>query len=315
MKHTTGFLYLCLFILLTGFLPIQAEAVVRTSDDLLVFSPPAPGPETSTVVSLADASLLSLGAKVRWFIDGVEQTNDQDSLSTTFTTKGVGEVTEVLAEFSVPGNGPVRSKATVAPTRIDLIIGADSYVPSFYLGRALPGRASEISARAHVFGDDSGPYQYYWRIGSTNFNDSPRSNMITYRPTLTSQVLFQLRVENDQGELVGETSTVVDLVRPEIHFYESNPLHGLIPVALQSPYNLIKQELTIRGEPFYVSGSLNDLALEWTIDNGDVEGDVDNPLQLSIEKTTNTGTARVGLDLINRNGFVEDAEASIKIQF
>ena len=298
-------------------LPNPADASVRLSNSSIIVSPKAPGPNAPAQVSIERLALETLGGSVRWFVDGVEMVSAQDKPSIEIMTRETGRQT--LVEVRV-GSGSGRDEvmtAMITPARLDLIVGSDSSVPSFYKGRALPGLNSQISVQAFVFGaSNPGPYSYRWFVNGNEVLGTAgnRTGQIVVTPNLSIEMAVEVEVTDRLGDVVAAGSTLIPLATPEIHFYESNPLQGLIPAVLTSPYYFLNEEITLRAEPYYFAGPRSGFAIEWQIDNRKTESEGD-PLQLTLLKTQEEGEAWVELDIINKNNYLETAEAGLQITY
>ncbi len=299
------------------FAPQLVEASVTTSGDLITVTPAAPGPNAPATVSIVDAALLPEGSSVRWFVDGMEMTENQDNSSITITTGGAGEETRIEARVSAPNGGTELATATIKPVRLDLIVGANSSVPDFYQGRALPSQASEISVQAFLFGEIAGPVRYRWTVNArdelTTVGGSS-NNQITFTPNLDHEMNVYVEVIDEGGNIVAQGGIVIPLARPEVHFYESNPLHGLIPIVLRSPYFFLNDEITLHAEPYYFTGTKAGFDMAWKVDGITVASD-ENPLELSLVKTQAEGKALASLNIINTNNYLETALTELLITY
>jgi len=297
-------------------LPNSAEALVRISDPIVSLDPATPPPYSEATIKINDPNNLPIGSTVRWFVDNVEQTNHENRPQINFVTKKIDDPTEIEVLITSPQTGLQRVSVIISPIRVDLIVNANSHVPGFYKGRALPSGNSEISVRALVFGDNTEPYSYHWRVNGQNVSNNVgnTNSHIVFKPGLDSQMYVELEIYNRANELVARKSLTIPLSEPEIHFYEANPLRGLIPNVLPSAYYLLNQEVILRGEPYYFTGSLNALDTDWKIDRRSYEPSR-NPLELSLVKTQETGSATIELRIINTDGFSEVANKEIKINY
>lgn len=298
--------------LVAAMLPNTIQAAVTVSDDILLVSPATPGPQSPTTVTITDPLSIGVGGTARWFVDGVERTDDQNAKSISLTTKGAGEVTNVELRLS---DGQVFS-ASIEPVRVDLVVSANSHVPSFYLGRSLPSRGSTINVRALVFGDDSGPYAYNWSVNGRPVTSAVGggNDLITFSPGLDYEMFVSVDVYSQQGELVARSDVRIPLADQEVYFYEQNPLHGLLRNIIPSPYLFLKDEITLHAEPFFFAGSTSDLEIKWRIDR-QTTGPDQNPLELTLAKTTDTGHARIDIDIINKTNLVEKGGNTLQLSF
>jgi len=290
------------------FWPQLTEASVSISGDLITISPAAPGPYAPATISITDATQRPVGSSVRWYVNGIEMTQDKDASSLTITTGGVGEEVRVEARLTAPNQGEESASASIKPVRLDLIVGANTSVPHFYRGRALPSKASEISVQAFLFGDVAGPFRYRWTINAREeiAQVGSGTNQITFKPNLDHEMNVYVEVRDGSNRLVAQGGVVIPLSNPEVHFYESNPLHGLIPNVLTYPYYFLNDEITLRAEPFYFTGALSGFDIAWEVDGRTIASD-ENPLELSLVKTQEEGRALIGLSIINTSNYLETA--------
>ena len=126
---------------------------------------------------------------------------------------------------------------SASPYRIDLIVEADTTVPAFYNGRSLPTNGSTVTVTAlPSFKQGVSPtsYLYIWDINGRiqNGGTPVKTNSFSFTPTLENEVRVGVTITNQGGTKLAESSQIVTLVDTEVHFYEKNPLRGLIPKTL-----------------------------------------------------------------------------------
>lgn len=311
---------LCLLVLTVvcaGFwlTPNPAAARVTITDERLDVSPATPVANDTARVYFINPATVPAGSTVRWFVDGVEQTDAANSRDVSVPTKNIGEVTEVRAVLATPAGVQETLTVTISPVRIDLVVGANSRTPRFYLGRALPTGGSSISVNALVFGAGAGPFTYEWRVnGQARTNQVGNTgSMITFTPGLDSEMFVEVFVYSGP-DLVAVARERIPLLSPEIHFYEANPLRGVLHNALRSPYYLLNDEITLRAEPFFFSGSASDYKIVWEIENQTAIPDED-PLEMTITKTASGGSATIEASLLNITNYAERASAQLEVTY
>lgn len=318
MRITAMYILLVLFCagMSLTLTPPQAEAITRVSDSRLTVVPAAPGPLTPVTIKITNTADVPVGSSVQWFVDDIELTDNQNSQSVSITAKAMGESTVVKAQITKPGSGTETLTATIDPTRVDLIIQANNHTPYFYRGRSLPSGNSQISATALVFADTAGPFTYQWRVNNEAQHNTlgKNNNQIVFTPGLDFSMNVEVQVFNQAGTLVAQAAEKIPLVDPEIHFYEANTLHGLLPNVLKNPYYFLTPEITIKGEPYYFAADTDKLDVKWTVDGVEVPGDAE-PLEMSLTKTKDSGRAELGLRLINTAGHLQKAQASLPITY
>lgn len=325
MRHLRVFIAIVTFFVGLA-IPFSSQATVTMSEDVFTVQPAAPGPQEPVQITFNDSNTLPPGSTLRWFIDGVEQTdrwrvgetftvNSENSPHVRLVTKEAGQMTEVKALLTTRGVSR-EYLLYIEPTRLDLIINSNSHTPSFYRGRSLPSRGSTITAQALVFTDEPGPLTYRWSINNKNVHQSVGNNnsSIQYELGLNYEIFVEVRVFNARGDLVAAENVKFIPTDPEILFYEANPLRGLVPNVLRDPYQFLNHEVTLRGEPYFFAGDANDMKITWKVDRKNFVGDT-NPFELSLIKNKESGSADVYLKIINTDNHLTSAEATLNMRY
>ncbi|MFA5318955.1 MAG: hypothetical protein WC387_01155, partial [Candidatus Paceibacterota bacterium] len=97
---------------------------------------------------------------------------------------------------------------------------------------------------------------------------------------------------------------VINLVRPEILFYEKKPLVGInYGQVLPNEYSLFDTEVTVRAEPYFLPLD-NNLFFKylWTIDQSPAESRPDDPLAITLRPSQNvSGSNRISFSAQSAN--------------
>ena len=297
-------LFLCFFISEThaqfpGALP---QAVVS-----LTSNPQYPGPFTETTVSLDDYSVNAVGAVITWYIDGKEQVESKNVRSITLTTGSVGKSTVVKVTLTRQNGGVLTASKTLTPTAVDILVEADTYTPTFYIGKALPSAEANVRAVALVHdGSSATPdsYTYLWSLDTNVLRGGAVRGAYTYDFTMPryKNKILSVQVLNTRGEVVGKGSTILNPVDPELYFYEHSPLRGLSTKTLTAPYPLIGEETTIYGEPYFLHTGLdtNETTFDWRINGTKVNSDFGTPNAVSLKRVGENGEARVDASITTK---------------
>ena len=131
-------------------------------------SPRFPEPRETVVLTLNAYSIDTNGSSITWLVDGVELTDKNNERSITVIAGEIGVIKNISAIISKAGTVNTITHR-LKPTRIDTYIEADSLVPTFYKGRALPSIGSNIRVTALPFtGETIAPneYAYLWRLNN-----------------------------------------------------------------------------------------------------------------------------------------------------
>jgi len=299
-------LLVCVFLCAAIPSSVQAQLGMGVGQLVLDTSPSFPLPNADVSVRLEDYSVNAVGAEVFWFIDGVEQTEVKNARSITLKAGAVGEETVVRAILRKQDGSDVAASLTIAPTVVDLVLEADTYVPSFYKGRSLPSRNSTLSAVALVHDGKSvasNAYTYRWTLGEdVLFAGSVRGkSRVSFEMPLFSKDLV-VEVLNESGSTVGRRSMKIEAVQPELHFYEWSPLRGLYQREASNPFALIGEETVIHGEPYFVTHapSRETTDFMWRIDGMAVSPNAEAAQAFGLTKE-GLGNGQISLRLVTKD--------------
>jgi len=156
-----------------------------------------------------------------------------------------------------------------SPTgQVDIIVEPETYVPSFYKGKAEPTAGNPLRLIAVPSGLEETNLTYKWSINRNPSINTSQNIRVT--APYAENMLVSLRVTNPEGTLLAERDEYVTLSSPEIIFYENNSLRGISRIAIGSEHNLIGKEVLISTEPYFI-GDINspNLSVNWEVDGQD----------------------------------------------
>ena len=305
-------------------LPLTAAAqfIPNTQSAELRLLPAVPEPNQAVSVTLEAYTIDTTGATIIWFVDGVENTETRNLRNLTLTAKGLGETTTVTAQINLPTGEQITTQQVITPTLLDVVLEGQTLVPAFYQGRPLLTVGSQVRAVAIPYlGDGRQPenFTYIWKLNNNPLYGGPVTgrNVAEFQLGLGRNQILSVDVLGASGQMVAKKSLVLPLVDPEIHFYVKNPLRGIIQRSVQPPFILAGEEVTLRAEPYYMDQnifSLNPL-LEWKVNNDVVESGSTDPLELTLRRTSGSGSSDVSFHIRNLRQLVQGVEQSLRVQF
>ena len=318
-----GFLVTCALAL--GVLPAMSSAqssLSQTTNVHLSIEPNFPAPESSAVVSLEAYTIDTTGATISWFIDGKEQVGYKNERSIPIDVPELGKKMAVTAKIARTGQPTFSPSLDIVPTSIDIILETDSFVPSFYKGRALPSGESTVRAIAVVNSAKAKPasaYSYLWEQNGAPFFGGPvtgKSEITLTMPRYEGDYL-SVTAFDENGRAAGKRSISLTPVAPEIHFYEESLLRGLSRKALGNPYTLIGEESTIHALPYYMNTDLTTATtdFEWRLNGKRVETGNESPNAISLRSTGGAGRALLELKAITRTTIPQYLQGGLTILF
>lgn len=299
------FFFFGIFLYFTDTPSAHAQLSPFSSGLQLSTDPEFPEPNSTVGVYLDDYSLDTLGATIQWFVDGVEKVDSRNSRSIQIQTGTLGKKQAVRVMLS-RSNAPALSQSiTIIPTLIDIIIEADTYIPSFYKGRALPSSQAPVRVIAVVHdipGSNKNEYSYKWSEDASVLLGGPVKgrNVLVYQMPQFADSELTVEVFNADGASVGRKRIPFEPVEPQLHFYESNSLRGLGERAVSSPFTLIANETVLYGEPYFFNTRLKDpkTLYTWELDGNEIAHDPIVPNAITLKKDGDAGEGTVSLQVV-----------------
>lgn len=279
--------------------------------------PEYPSPNEKVSLSLNDYGGSVYGATVEWYQNDTLIPGTTNQRNIEVTVGDVGSKTVIKAILTKSDGGKTVLSKTYEPVYVDVIVEAETHVPGFYEGRALPsvGSAVYLSALLDNGAAMGNNFVYLWRLNQTVLEGGPirGRNNISFVMPQDSYSVISLQVSKPDGTILAKRSMILPSVRPQINFYEVSALYGTETRSLNS-FNMIGSSATIKAEPYYLdSWTFNAPNLiEWTINNQPVASD-NNPYSISLEKTGTAGRAKLEFSVQNTTSFLQGANKSIDI--
>lgn len=336
MKYSRNFVFLMTSVLLLGgafltqttYAQSTPQEAAQISDQDIAFTatPEIPGPFQDVTIT-AESYLTNVSrAYFVWKVDGKTVLSQTGAYRFTFSTKDTGERTTVSLMILLITGETIQKNFVFNPAEINIVWeGANSYVPPFYRGRALPSSEGVIRVLAIPQINNGGgtldtsKYVFRWKK-----NDSVLSNNSGYNknvllfsqdylnPNETIEVRGQ---DNLSGSTAIGTSTI-SVFKPQILMYQRDPINGIDwNHELGNSYDVTSAEKTILAIPYFFSPQnplSNQLKYTWTI-NGD---EIQTPLSanmLTLKSGATKGVSNLKLRIENSVKLFLDAEKSLTI--
>lgn len=239
----------------------------------LIATPNYPGPFEPFSVELSAPDEGYAGATIKWYIDGVEDLSARNQRQNKLTAGPLGKAMTIRVTLEKRGGGTEETILKITPIQIDVVIEANTTVPSFYAGRALPARGGAARATAIITTGsavDRDNLTYYWELNTTVLGGGPIRGLssIDFDMPVGFESYIDVTISNAAG-VIGRKSVRLTPAEPEIVFYEENPLLGVSGEAFTQLKTVLGNQLTIRGEPYYMNPfKTNSKSLvEWRLNN------------------------------------------------
>lgn len=308
------------FLLVFAVIPLFSYAQVGNSNLTLALDPAFPDANQIYTVNLVGYT--QNRASLSWFINGIEQEAYKNKNSMTTQGGAIGVVANITAKVTLLSGEVVTIKHTVTSNRVDMLVEANTVVPPFYKGRRLPSSGSTVHATALVFTKLQEPQSslaYLWKLNGQTQNGGAiqNDNTFSFTPSFENQATLEVSVLNKNGAIIAQESKLIPIVKPELAFYEKNPLRGQLFTALTDPFLFIGDEITLRAEAYFMSKDLftNDVLRRWNVNGENVKGDVSDQNELTLHKEGGSASSKVSFHIRNLKQLLQGVEKSITVNF
>lgn len=305
--------------------PAHAQiALPQTDGSIDITSKPRiPQPDSSVTLALDDYAFGGTGSEVYWYVDDVEQAASRNAREIVVPTGAAGSV--VTAEVRLVRGGAVVARAvhTSAVTRVDIVLEADTYVPHFYKGRALPSTESTIHATALVHdgkGTSPASYTYQWTLGQDTLDGGPVKGK--YRATIPvpafSGSTLEVEVFDASGQLVAERIIPFTLVQPRLLFYVYSPLRGLLERAYAEVHMPSTSSVILYAEPYHLNTrTLTDpnMTITWKMGGRTATAHSAGPNTFLVAHPGNTNNVKIDATFFAKKQLLQYAQGSLTARF
>lgn len=314
------FLVLCCFVTFAPAAHAQFSGSAIQQNAELELNPQYPEPFEQVTASLNAYAYDTQGASIRWYIDGTEETEAQNSRELKFTTGALGSAQTVRSTVIFPDGQSISASRTIKPSRLDLIIEADTLVPPMYRGRALPSSGSTVRAIAvPATAASVNTLSFTWRLnGKVLFGGPIRGkDVAVFTAPADGNPYLSVEIADQNGSVFMKKTTELPIAAPEMRFYEDNPLRGTSRNALLSPHFLVGDEIVVRAEPYYMASDIfsKNPYTTWSIDGRKVENPSDDAQLITLRKGEGSGRFRVNFDIRNAANLLQGGEGEFLITF
>lgn len=339
LKQKNTIMYILVICMFGLFLLIftTSSANAQSSAVTISATPINPGPGDEVLISLNGPSSDLLKASISWYFDGELKLSRVGEDAVRITAGDVGKSIVVRADIVFEGGQTTSRSITIKTTEVNILYEAVSYVPPFYKGKALnvTGGLVKFTAIPNLVdknGNKVDPNNiiYKWEqkgIELTGASGLGNQSIVLESPTSNLDTL-QITVNAvSQNGLYSARKTIrVPLRNPELLFYESSPLQGVLynkAYTLSSDgISVDKASIVLRAEPYYFSSDdviLGKLAYRWKIQGENVNIPRDKQgMELEIRSDGIKGVVEVALNILSNNlpfRVFQEASSKVKLNF
>lgn len=215
---------------------------------------------------------------------------------------------------------PAMLEAQLEVPKAQIIVESNSYIPSFYKGRAEPTVGTTAFFTAMTKESDLETLYYHWRINGLVTTPEPAQGLqqIEWAVPITGLLRVNVVVSTASGSVVAEGGEVIALAEPELEIYEVTPLYGTKSTALNDTSVLVGDEVVFKAAPYFFNQELLSIpnATEWMVDGVSTESNLGDPLQIALERVSEeAGTTLVSFSIRDRLQLVHQAEANFVLVY
>lgn len=230
---------------------------------------PTPGSEVRLIVTSYEGDETS--ALITWFENGKLLEQGRGLTEVTIITPDAGKRTSIVANLELTNGKKVAGEYILSPASVSIIPQADTYVPPFYKGKAIPtiGSDTYLIAIPEFFNSDGSItdpdiLSYEWWSDGGELENSTRAvaklkNPIFIRPI---RVLVTVKGPNNQ---TARNDIVIPPRRPSIVLYNYNPIFGIwYNNAIPPSFSIGNSEVEVHAEPyFFAKKMVSSLSYDW----------------------------------------------------
>lgn len=318
-------LMIFIFLMNTSFARVNFDDMFglsgATDADLRV-STNSPFPFENVKVSLDNADFDLQRSYIKWILNGETISEGKGFDSASFTAGDLGETYNLTVTAS-DTNGKILRRAKVfTVSDLDVLYSADTYVPYFYKGNALPSPQSEISVAAiphFLFNGKKINREnllFKWYLNEEFEKEGWGKDSFSFKTGIFNGEDYEVKVKvsSEKKTFEQEKTIIIKTSRPEIYFYEYNNLDNIKYQKSISEFNLSAGEkISFIAEPFFTpKNSVNRIDYSWKV-NGDKteKSEPFNMMHFSSE-AGNLGTADVNLK-IEYSNLLDRIESGFRI--
>lgn len=322
---TTIFLLLFFVVLPLG---IFAQTYSGFSGNItLTVTPEFPRAHEEVTVTVQGFSVDLDRAEVSWVLNGALKKKAVGARSFSFTTGALGQTSSLEIIVVSPSQGLFKGQIAVRPAEVDILWEADTYIPPFYRGKALPSSRSSIRLSAVPFlaGGNGvllkpASLVYSWEQDGKKLTAASgfgKQTVFLEGPRLYQESIVSVEVSSLDGSITAKKTIFFDPTTPLVAFYEKHPLRGIVRnQTLSANYLLQKDEFSLRAEPYFfplAAYKNRALEFEWTVNTQKVLSQKQGELVLRKESQKG-GSSRVELKIRDLEKLLQ-AAATMVVQF
>jgi hypothetical protein len=291
---------------------IGAQYEITEEDVTILSDPEVPPPLENVTLTLSSYATDINSAFIIWKVAGKTELSGTGEKKFQLTTGETGSTTIIDVTIRPVTGELLQKQFVVRPADIDILWeGADSYIPPFYKGRALPTSEGLIKILAipqvkdGALQTDVNNFVFKWKRDDKVIQSGSgygKNSLFIRQSYLNKKEALDVSATGIGTGVLTQKKFDVPIFKPKILFYEKDPLLGIkYNRTLDNSFEVASGEKTIIAEPYFFgpSSALSpELEYTWTI-NGQTIQTPQIKNNLTIKKGTSAGVANIGLEVKN----------------
>ena len=265
-------------------------------------------------------------AQISWSINGKLIEKGIGMKKFTFKTTALGKDQKLTVLVEKIEGGVFTQDYRVTTSEVDMYYEAQTYVPTFYRGKARFSNQSAVTVYATPRGIGSDGklipvenYTYKWSVDDKVFQSLSGygKNSFTYTDSILSEpAKISVEVSSRDSSVYGSGQIVVRPANPKISFYEENPIYGTIyESAVIGARNLDREEIAFRAIPYFFSKDVLTHVYNWKMNGATIEGLGNTNIVTFRQQEGVTGESNISAEVKNSDKMFQSTRNSFSLNF
>lgn len=257
---------------------IKRDEALLAIDFNITITPEAPRPGEDVLLSLQSFQFDAKNAEITWFSNGKRIAGGRGVTETSIRMGNGSSLLEIRATALTPDGRRAEKTRYVSSSDISFYWWTDTYIPSWYKGKALPspGATILIQARPNLPASLNESLSYTWLRDGEVIREVSGKNKSILAYTLPKNGRrpdeIKVIVENTERTILQEAAFIMPKSDYQVNLYEVKPFEGLdTSRAVEVMRKSAGGAFDLIAEPFFIPRStLASLNYRWNLDGSEL---------------------------------------------
>ncbi|MEX0918937.1 MAG: hypothetical protein WDZ85_03170 [Candidatus Paceibacterota bacterium] len=289
--------------------------------------PKEPKPNEMITVKLKGFGFNLNLSKVTWAVNDEVLAEGIGLAEFSFRNGRVGWITSVDAIITTPDNRFIVKNLTFRPAEVELLFEANSFIPNWYRGAALPTAGSLLTVMAEpnirVFDQliDARELVFEWTRNNTRLTGSSGLGRNTITFTLnpeTERAVVGVKVSHPSSGITASGNLTINANQAEILLYEVKPLSGVNQAKVLNNQNHQAEGdvISLKAEPFYfpINDVLSQLQYIWKAGEEVIKDISSRQREITFQTNqSSAGSSIISVEVNNPRNPKQTGQASVNL--